>query len=283
MKKSNLLLILLGILLVVTIYLVKAKFQNQNPGIVSLRLAWLHGSGFEGFYVAKDKGFYSYQGLDVTLYPGGPDQNPVRSVAAGSDTFGQGGLVEVLQARDKGVPIKAIAAIFRTNPVVYFSLSGSGIQNPKDFAGKKIGVKYGLDTEIIYRALLKKNNVNIQNITEVPVKFDMTPLFRRDVDVWPGYINFEPVIARMQGYNVEVIRSEDYGIPMYGQVIFAREDYIQEHPEEVRKFLNATIDGWQYAVDHDADAALLANKYSPETDLKLAENIFVEVEKLVLG
>ena len=263
------------------------QFKNsrggEQAGKISLRLAWLHGSGFEGYYAAKDKGFYSNQGLDVTLYPGGPDQNPVRSVAAGSDTFGQGGLVEVLQARDKGVPIKAIAAFYRQNPVVYFSLKNSGIKTPNDFVGKTVGVKYGLDTEILYRALLKKFNIEQSSINEVPVKFDMTPLFRKEVDVWPGFVNVEPVIAKIQGYEVDVIRAEDFGIPMYGQVIFAREDFIEQHPDIVKKFLEATVEGWQYAVNHESEAAELATKYSPETDLTLAQKIFVPTKQLVIA
>ena len=284
--KKYLIPIIVVVLIVLSFFVWSQSRNNQNneqSGKVSLRLAWLHGSGFEGFYAAKDKGFYNDQGLDVTLYPGGPDQNPIRSVAAGSDTFGQGGLVEVLQARAKGVPIKAIAAIFRENPVVYFSLKNSGIKTPNDFVGKTVGVKYGLDTETLYRALLSKYKINKSSITEVPVKFDMSPLFRKEVDVWPGYINFEPVIAKMQGYDVDVIRAEDYGIPMYGQVIFAREDFIKENPDIVRKFLEATVEGWQYAVSHDDEAAQLATKYSPETDLALAQKIFAPTKKLVIA
>ena len=279
-SKATILLIVFVALITATLWWNRTE-QSDNAENISLRLAWLHGAGFEGYYAAQERGLYENEGLKVDIHPGGVDHNSILLVASGSDTFGMAGAVEVLQARNKDIPIKAIAAIYKENPIVYFSHKDSGITTPSDFRGKKIGVKTGLDTEILYRALLSQFNIKSSDVTEVPVKFDMTLFFRREVDVWPGFINVEPIIARAQGFETNLIFPKDYGIPMYAQVIFAREDFINEHPETVQKFLNATIRGWEYAVNNEQEAHALARKYDPQLNEQFEQDSFSETKLLV--
>lgn len=284
MKNKNGLvaIVVIGALVVVGAFAWWNQFQKKEGAEnVSVRLAWLHGSGFEGYYAAQDKGLYRQKGLKVEINPGGVDRNSILLVASGSDTFGMAGAVEILQARDKGIPIKAIAAIYKENPIVYFSHKDSGIKTPNDFKGKKIGVKNGLDTEILYRTFLSQFNIKSSDVTEVPVKSDMTPFFRKEVDVWPGFINVEPIIAKAQGFETNLIFPKDYGIPMYAQVIFAREDFISKHPEIVRQFLDATIQGWEYAVTNEQEARELAKKYDPQLNDQFEQESFAATKSLV--
>jgi NitT/TauT family transport system substrate-binding protein len=92
---------------------------------VSVRLKWFNQAQFAGFYVAKEKGFYEEAGLDVALNPGGPDFPAIQMVAGGAEQFGVTGADQVLVGRDKGVPVVAIAALYRKNPFVLFSLKDS--------------------------------------------------------------------------------------------------------------------------------------------------------------
>src|ERR1700740_1805962 len=50
---------------------------------VTLQLKWVTQAQFAGYYVAKDKGFYKAEGLDVTIKPGGPDVAPEQVLAGG--------------------------------------------------------------------------------------------------------------------------------------------------------------------------------------------------------
>ena len=123
---------------------------------VTLRLKWLNQAQFAGFYVAKEKGYYKAEGLDVNIQPGGPDFPAVQMVAGGNEQFGVTGADQILIARSKGVPVVALAVIYRRNPFVLFSLAKSGIKTPADYVGKKVGVKIGGNEELIYRAVLAK-------------------------------------------------------------------------------------------------------------------------------
>src|SRR6266404_491477 len=165
---------------------------------VKTRLLWLNQAQFAGIYSAKEAGLYQKRGLDVSIIPGGPGINPVRMVASGSEDIGIASGSDIILARDKSVPVRALAIIVRENPTSFFAKKDSGIVAVKDFVGKRIGVKVGFELEYYLTAMLKAASVKESEIKRVPIQFDMTPFFRGDVDVWCGYRINEPNIAREQ-------------------------------------------------------------------------------------
>jgi len=227
---------------------------------VTLRLKWFNQAQFAGYYVAKEKGFYQEAGLDVSIQPGGPDFPAVQMVAGGNEQFGVTGADQILVARGKGVPVVAVAVLYRKNPFVLFSLKSVGIDAPAQFRGKKIGLKVGGNEELIYRAILTKAGVSAQDLSEIPVKFDMTPLLTGQVDVWPGYVINEVITAREKGFDVNIIWPASYGINLYADTLFTTEKMLSEKPDVVRRFVAATLKGWSYAVAHAEEAAELTVK-----------------------
>lgn len=248
--------------LITTVFLLRPPpFGGDRPTAVAVRLKWLHQAQFAGFHAAKEKGFYKEQGLDVTLNPGGPDFPAVQMVAGGGEDFGVTGGDQILLAREKGVPVVAIAVIYRKSPFVLFSLKESAITTPQDFAGKKVGVKLGGNEELTYRAMMRKVGINAEDVTELPVKFDMTPLFTGQVDVWPGYAINEPIVAEEKGHEVNLIWPSDYGIDLYADTLFATESTIAQRPDLVKRFVHATLRGWEYALAHPEEAVEYTLKY----------------------
>lgn len=203
-------------------------------------------------FILLIKQAFQKEGLDVTLYPGGVDFPAIQSVISGSDQFGIAGPDEILLAREKGAPIVALAVIYRKSPFVLFSLKDSGIDSPQKFTGKKVAVRYGDADESVYRAMLKYVNINSNTIQETPAQFDITPLLSKQVDVWPGYIINEPILAEESGYPVNIIQPSDYGVNLCGGTLFTTEDMIKNKPDVVRKVVWATIRGWEEALkNHD--------------------------------
>jgi NitT/TauT family transport system substrate-binding protein len=227
---------------------------DGQPDSVKVRLKWLHQAQFAGFYTAKEKGFYRDQKIDAELEPGGPDFPAVQMVSSGSDLFGVTGADQILLAREKGVPIVAVAVIYRKSPFCYFSLKSSGIAKPQDFVGKKIGIKLGGNEELTYRAMMKRAGVDTTRVTEIPVKFDMTPLFTGQVMAWPGYSINEPIVAQEQGHEVNLIWPSDYGVNLYADTLFTTEGMIRDHADLVKRFVAATLEGWNYAIAHQDEA-----------------------------
>jgi NitT/TauT family transport system substrate-binding protein len=228
---------------------------------VTVRLKWFNQAQFAGFYVAKDKGLYKAAGLDVNVQPGGPDFPAIQMVAGGSEQFGVTGADQILIARSKGVPIVALAVIYRRNPFVLFSLAKSGIKTPADYIGKKVGLKIGGNEELIYRAVLAKAGIDKSKLTEIPVKFDMTPLLTGDIDVWPGYLINEVLAAKEKGFDVNIVAPSDYGVDIYADTLFTTEKMLKEKPDMVRKFVAATLQGWNSAIAAPEEAAKITVKY----------------------
>jgi len=228
---------------------------------VTLRLKWLHQAQFAGFYVAKGKGYYQSAGLDVNIQPGGPDFPAVQMITGGSEQFGVTGADQILIARSKGVPVVALAVIYRRNPFVLFSLAKSGIKTPADFVGKKVGVKIGGNEELIYRAVLSRSEIDASKLTEIPVKFDMTPLLTGTVDVWPGYLINEVLAAKEKGFEVNIVYPSEYGIDLYADTLFTTEKILKQKPDLVRKFVAATLHGWNSAISAPEEAAKITLTY----------------------
>jgi NitT/TauT family transport system substrate-binding protein len=228
---------------------------------VTVRLKWFNQAQFAGFYVAQDKGIYKAAGLDVNIQPGGPDFPAIQMVAGGNEQFGVTGADQILMARSKGVPVVALAVIYRRNPFVLFSLAKSGIKTPADFAGKKVGLKIGGNEELIYRAVIAKAGIDKSQLTEIPVKFDITPLLTGDIDVWPGYLINEVLAAKEKGFDVNIIAPSQYGIDLYADTLFTTEKMLKEKPAVVQKFVAATLQGWNSAMAAPEEAAKITIKY----------------------
>src|SRR5579862_2816493 len=228
---------------------------------VTVRLKWFNQAQFAGFYVAQEKGDYKATGLDVNVQPGGPDFPAVQMVAGGNEQFGVAGADQILIARSKGVPVVAVAVIYRENPFVLFALKKSGIVKAAQFAGKNIGLKIGGSEELIYRAVLKSAGVAKASLHEVPVKFDLSPLLTGQVDVWPGYLINEVLAAEEKGFEVSVIRPADYGVAMYADTLFTTERVLKEKPDMVKRFVAATVKGWADAVADPEAAARITVKF----------------------
>jgi NitT/TauT family transport system substrate-binding protein len=244
------------------IFLVLSSFFAAHAGeAVTVRLKWFNQAQFAGFYVAQQNGYYKAAGLDVNIQPGGPDFPAVQMVTGGSEQFGVTGADQILIARSKGVPVVALAVIYRRNPFVLFSLTKSGIKTPADFAGKTVGVKIGGNEELIYRAVLAKAGMDKSKLTEMPVKFDITPLLTGTVDVWPGYLINEVLAAKEKGFDVNVIYPADFGIDLYADTLFTTEKMLKEKPEVVRSFVAATLKGWDTAIAAPEDAAKITVKF----------------------
>jgi NitT/TauT family transport system substrate-binding protein len=228
---------------------------------VTVRLKWFNQAQFAGFYVAQDRGYYRAAGLAVNIQPGGPDFPAVQMLTGGSEQFGVTGADQILIARSKGVPVVALAMIYRRNPFVLFSLANSAIRTPVDFAGKKVGLKIGGNEELIYRAILAKAKVDKSKLTEIPVKFDITPLLTGTIDVWPGYVINEVLAAKEKGFDVNIIDPSDYGVDLYADTLFTTEAMIREKPDVVRHFVEATLKGWESAIAAPEEAAKITLKF----------------------
>lgn len=242
----------------------KKTGPTEGPAAITLRLAWLYDMAEVGIFVAEDAGFYAEEGLAIEVKPGGFGLDPFKMVAAGSDTFGVGGAVNLLLAREKGLPVVAIAAEFQDTPVGFIAHADSGIKTFADFVGKRIGIQTGTDTDTLYRALLKHHGMDAAQMQEVPIQYDPKPFVAGRIDVLPGYLTNQPITLANRGIPTQVITAKASGLDIYGNVYFVTEATLQNQPEVVAAFLRATRRGWELALSSPEAAVAALRKRAPD-------------------
>ncbi len=226
---------------------------------ITVQLNWYHQAQFAGFYVAEQQGYYAAEGLKVTLLPGqGPGADVITMVIDGKADFGVNfgaGLVT------------AIAAIYRRYPLAFITLADSGIIRPHDFPGHTIRTLFPGGSTIAFRAMMARLGLDPDSTRQIDVGFDMSPFFAGELDIWPGYITNEVLTARKQGYQVNVILPDHYGVHTYGDTLFTTDQLIEDNPNLVLRFLRATLRGWRWAIENSEKAGPLALKYNPTLDV----------------
>ena len=244
---------------------------KPQPDTVTVQLSWFHSVEFAGFYVADQKGYYADENLAVTLKPGGADVLPSKEVADGKADVGVTGGDQLLVSRSQGLPLKAIAAIFRQSPVALMTLADSGIKTPQDLVGKRIGVispSYDNNNDIQLLAMLRQVGIDQSKVKLVVTEdYSVGSLTSGVMDVYSGFAMNEPVDAKLRGLNVNLILPQDYGVSIYANVLFSRQQTLDERSDVIQRFVRATFKGYQYAIEHPDEAADLTLKYDKTLDV----------------
>lgn len=231
---------------------------------VSVQLTWLPQYQFAGYYVALKRGYYKKEGLDVTIHPGGPGISSISAVASGADTFGLASPDQILIARSHGAPFEAVMTDFQHSPTAFMVHAGSGIRSPRDFVGKTVAVNLGGNTQVEYEAMLAATGVNPASIHQVPVQVSLTPFLTHKVNVWTVFVTDEPYLAEKAGQKIRLIYPRTYGIDFYQDVLFARQNTLRSEPGVTRRFVQATEEGWMYAIHHPQATDRLLRQVNPK-------------------
>ncbi len=251
--------------------------QDLTP--VSVVLQWVPQAQFAGYYAAKEQGFWEAQGLDVTLVDGGPDVAPqvVGSDPAGPE-FATSWVPRVLAVRDPSSDLKSdlvnIGQIFQRSGTLSVSWApGAGpdpvsdalIDDPSDFAGKKVGVwDFGNEYEVT-AAASEAGLTQGEGYEKVIQAFDMSALLNREIDVAEAmtYNEYAQVLETVNPKTGELYQPEDLTLIDYNQVgtamlqdaIHARAAWLAEEGNEeiATKFLAGAFQGWAYCRDNPED------------------------------
>jgi NitT/TauT family transport system substrate-binding protein len=243
---------------------------------VSVQLAWVVGGLHAGFFVAKEKAFYSSKGLDVTINRGFGSGDTAKVVATGTAEFGEVNLPTAIISRGKEVPLSILGVIIGKAPESILSFADKGIRKPKDVEGKTFAEATGAAIMVTWPAFAKLAGIDINKATHIPVEAAAKPavFFSGQVDWVPGFRpGFdEPLIirARKEGKKLHFIRWEDYGWKVYGNGLVTHNDLLKREPKTVANFVGATMDGYAYAIAHPEEALDITLKANPELDRESA-------------
>lgn len=267
--------VVLGIALVVAVigavYLVPWRGGNTSPVALTrivLQLPWRHSGAFAGYYAADQNGGYGDAGIEIGFREGGGPVDPIDAVLQGKAQFGIATGNHLLQARAKGLPVRAIAAIHQLNPIVFVALEQSGITHPRQFRGKVI--RSSRTNLPVLQALAKRFGIEPDAYSIVETN-DTEEAYRRfyrgEIDVLTGFHFWTRNKLAKDGKKAVFMYPDDYGIHFYRDSIFTTDDFIAANPRVVENFLRATlVQGWRFALERPDRSGPMTLAYRPEAD-----------------
>ena len=238
---------------------------------VTFMLSWAPDTNHIGVYVAKNKGYFKQAGLDVDIVAvaqAGAEQ----AVNNGMADFALSNLTNVGIYTLKGAKIKQVMQVQQKPSAIWCSLaSNTEIKSPKDFDGKTFATFGSNESDAVIRRMIQTDGGKgtFDKVTVGTSTFQT--LSSKKADFGGFYATWEGVQADMYGPKLNCFTEPDYGVPGNADTIgvITSDKTISSNPGLVKKFVQATKKGYEYAYSHPDDAAAILVKEAPDANLKL--------------
>lgn len=248
-------------MLLLSLFLISLAWSNEA---VTLQLPWLHQFQFAGYYVAKQKGYYSDAGLDVTILDADKKEASIKSVLDGKAQYGVGHSSLIVNYIN-GAPVVLMAAVYQSSPMVLLTRQDSHINGAKDLKNQRVMLTDDMVQWAEVQAMLRSVGLKTNDLKVQPHSFDPMSLARGETDAMVAYISNEPFILKQAGVETHSIDPKEYGFNYYSDILFTSKEETLHHPERSEAFYDASMRGWLWAFDHiEETAAMIYRNYNPQ-------------------
>jgi len=262
----------------------ETKAADGKLDKVKLQLKWLPQSQFMGYYVAKAKGYYKEEGIDIEILPGGSDIIPEQQVNNGVADIGVTWVSSLLKYQSQGWGLMEVSQIFQKSAMLLVSKASSGIKSPADLKGKKVGSWFGGNEYEIY-ALLQANKLDKdKDLQLVQQDFTMNQLMNDQIAAASAmtYNEYGLLLeAGLKESELNKIDMNEAGVAMLEDCLFVNSEWIAKNEDLYVRFLRASIKGWADACADPAAAGKIV--FDTDQSVSLEHQVYMakEVAKLV--
>ena len=260
---------------------------------VTIQLKWVTQAQFAGYYVAKDKGFYDAEGLDVTIKPGGPDIAPAQVLAGGGADVMVDWMPSALAAREKGLPLVNIAQPFKSSGMMLTCRKDMGVNSTDDLKGKTLGVWfYGNEYPFLswMSRLGLATDGSADGVTVLKQGWGVEPLTEGQAACVSTMSYNEYWVVRDAGYSPEqltVFKYQAEGASTLEDGLYVLEKNLSDtsFKDKMVRFVRASMKGWKYAEANPKEAAsiILDNDDAGVQTEKHQVRMMGEIAKLTAG
>ena len=246
----------------------------QTLDKVTFGTNWVAEAEHGGFYQALADGTYRNYGLDVTIVPGGPQVNNRILLPVGKiDFYLSANTLQAFDAVEQNIPTLVVAAMFQKEPQVLIAHPNPDINDLKDLKALTLYVsKEGMASYFQWlKAEYKFNDAKVK-----PYTFNPQPFLADKMSAMEGYVTSEPfAIEKQAGFKPKVFLLADFGFSSYSTLIETRRDLVENKPDLVQRFVDASIIGWYHYLygDNSAANALIKKQNAEMTDDQLAYSV----------
>ena len=281
MKKFKVLLFFMILFLVACNSKEKTTKTNQvELKKVDFLLDWVPNTNHTGLFVAKEKGYFSEEGIDLDIKQPANESTSglIINNKAPMGIYFQDYLAPKLA---KGAEVTAVAAIIENNTSGIISNKKFNVENPKDLENLKYGT-WDIPIELaMLKIIMENQGGDFSKIQKIPNTDDnsITNIANGLFDFAGIYYGWDKIMADELKMETNFFYYKDYAeeLNFYSPIIIANNNYLKENAEEAKKILRAIKKGYQYAIDNPEEAANILIKYAPE--LKNKKDFVVNSQK----
>lgn len=240
---------------------------------VTFRADWAYKAVHAPVFLALERGYYAKEGLELQFLAGSGSSNSVKSVGAKTDHFGMSDAGVLARAIGEGAPVRSIAAIQQGNPIAI--AANPSIKSPKELQGKVLVTTAASGPAQLFPIFAKAVGVDPSSVTiaNVASNAQLSTFMAGRGDAVTVYTNNELLLLEQRSPDKKhsVFRYADAGVAMLNQTLMTHTETIAKNPELVRKFLRATLKGFEDALMTPAAAVDAFMKANPQTERALLE------------
>lgn len=230
---------------------------------VKVVLNWFAKAQHGGVYAARENGLFEESGLNVTIEPGGPQVSSINMVASGKAEFGLAHADQIVNARNEGIELVAVASAMQGSPQAFMFHKGKGIEDFDELNGRKVFVQPG----IVYWEYLK-TQYDLSKVEELAHTGQHGNFIADENSVTQAFVTSEPYFMELDGVEVETKLISDAGYDPYNIVLYVTKEYLEENKETVKAFTTAFVEGWNLYKDSYEDINKVIQKDNPDIELE---------------
>jgi len=233
---------------------------------------WYAQAEHGGFYQAVATGLYAEHGLDVSIQMGGPQVNGIQLLTGGAIDFFMGYGSQAIKSVEEGIPVITVASMFQKDPQILMAHPETA-STLEDLNGRPIFISAAANAT--YWPFLKAR-FGFTDDMKRPYNFNSGPFLADKNSAQQGYLSSEPLkIAKEGGFDPVVFLLADSGYSPYSTTIECKRELVEQNPDLVQRFVDASIKGWySYLYGDPAPANELIKQDNPEmTDEQIAYGI----------
>jgi NitT/TauT family transport system substrate-binding protein len=213
------------------------------------------------WYAALEEGYFKEEGLEVSIIPAQGTAQAVQAVESGTANIGFVDVPSVVIARANGSKLKVLAVNYGKAPYAVFSLStGANVTQPKQLEGLTLGSGAGSFTPKILQGFMAQKGLDPSKLTisNIAPPARAAALMSRQVPAIEFFVMSKPGLeagAKEANAELRTLLLGDHGLELYGNGIVATEETIGRNPDLLKRFVQAALRGWKFALANPEKAA----------------------------